>query len=124
MNMVRWFQRSTDRPASPEDGSAQRSPERTWRRLTIGLSLGLALVIWSALAWQPIVAPDLQLGRPSPRDIQADRTVTYVSEWRTEQERARAESSADTVVYSRDMSIPIQQRAELKNLLQTIYPDP
>ena len=120
MNMVRWFQRSTDQPASSGDESAQRSPERTWRRLTVGLSLGLALVIWSALAWQPVIAPDLQLGRPSPRDIQADRTVTYVSEWRTEQERARAESSADTVVYSRDMSIPIQQRAELKNLLQTI----
>jgi membrane-associated HD superfamily phosphohydrolase len=120
MNMVRWFQRSTDQPASSGDGSAQQAPERTWRRLTVGLSLGLALVIWSALAWQPVIAPDLQLGRPSPRDIQADRTVTYVSEWRTEQERARAESSADTVVYSRDMSIPIQQRAELKNLLQTI----
>lgn len=120
MKIVRWFHRSS-RPGQPQtDESSQHSPERAWRRLMVGLSLGLALVIWLALAWQPAIAPDLQLGQPSPRDIQADRTITYVSEWRTEQERARAESSADTVVYSRDMSIPIQQRAELRNLLQTI----
>lgn len=120
MNIRRWFHRSARAGQSQGDDLSPQSPERVWRRLIAGLSLGLALVIWLALAWQPVIAPDLQLGRPSPRDIQADRTITYVSEWRTEQERARAESSADTVVYSRDMSIPIQQRAELKNLLQTI----
>ena len=120
MNIRQWFHRSTRTGQSQTDEPPHYSPESGWRRLTAGLSLGLALIIWLALAWQPTIAPDLQLGRPSPRDIQADRTITYVSEWRTEQERARAESSADTVVYSRDMSIPIQQRTELKNLLQTI----
>ncbi|PJF24668.1 MAG: phosphohydrolase, partial [Phototrophicales bacterium] len=120
MNIRQWFHRSIRVDQSHGDESAHQSPNRAWQRLTAGLSLGLALVIWLALAWQPMVAPDLQLGQPSPRDIQADRTITYVSEWRTEQERTRAESAADTVIYSRDMSIPIQQRAELKNLLQTI----
>ncbi len=121
MNIARWFQRSIRSGQPPQmDDVRTHAPERARRRLMAGLSLGLALIIWLALAWQPSIAPDLQLGRPSPRDIQADRTITYVSEWRTEQERARAESSADTVVYSRDMSIPIQQRVELRNLLQTI----
>ena len=120
MTAMQWFHRLFRRRQPQTDEPPYRSSERTRRRLTAGLSLGLALVIWLALAWQSTIASDLQIGRPSPRDIQADRTITYVSEWRTEQERARAESSADTVVYQRDMSIPIQQRAELKNLLQTI----
>lgn len=97
-----------------------RHVERVWRGRLAVVSLSLALIIWVALVWQTASAPGLQPGRPSPRDIQADRTVSYVSEWRTEQERARAESSADTVVYRRDLAIPIQQRAELKDLLQTI----
>ncbi|MDW8145691.1 MAG: HDIG domain-containing protein [Roseiflexaceae bacterium] len=120
MNVRQWFHRSARTNQPQSDELPHQSPEHVWRRLVVGLSLGLALVIWLALAWQPVIAPDLRLGQPSPRDIQADRTITYVSAWRTEQERTRAESSADTVVYSRDMSIPIQQRTELKNLLQTI----
>lgn len=120
MNIPSWFRRLSRTRSRQTSEAPHRSPERMWRRLIVGLSTGLALAIWLALAWQPVIAPDLQPGRPSPRDIQADRTIVYVSEWRTEQERARAESAADTVVYSRDMSIPIQQRTELRNLLLTI----
>ncbi len=116
----RWLHRLGVRAQNQSGEQSARHLERSWRGRLAIISLGLAVIIWVTLTWQTASAPGLQPGRPSPRDIQADRTVSYVSEWRTEQERARAESSADTVVYRRDLAIPIQQRAELKDLLQTI----
>ncbi|HWQ15727.1 MAG TPA: HDIG domain-containing protein [Roseiflexaceae bacterium] len=81
---------------------------------------GLALALWAIMTVRGPSTPGLQPGQPSPVSIQASRSVTYTSAWRTEQERARAESAPDTVVYARDPSIPIEQRAQLAGLLQTI----
>ncbi|MEN9933462.1 MAG: hypothetical protein RLZZ387_41 [Chloroflexota bacterium] len=82
--------------------------------------VGLALALWAISVVRAPSTPGLQPGQPSTVSIQANRSLSYVSEWRTEQERARAESAADTVVYARDPSIPIEQRAQLAGLLQTI----
>ncbi len=94
--------------------------ERRQVRVLGVISVGLALALWAILAVRPPSLVGVVAGHPSPVSIQASHTVTYVSQWRTEQERARAESSPDTVVYTRDPTIPIQQRAELSGLLQTI----
>jgi putative nucleotidyltransferase with HDIG domain len=81
---------------------------------------GLALALWGIMTVRAPTTPGLQPGQPSPVSIQASRSRTYTSAWRTEQERARAESAASTVVFARDPSIPIEQRAQLAGLLQTI----
>lgn len=118
--MSQWFHRPDGHSRRHSGEQPDRAVEHAWRVRLAVASLSLAMVIWVVLAWETTVAPGLQPGRPSPRDIQADRSVSYVSQWRTEQERARAESSAATVVYRRDLAIPVQQRTELKDLLQTI----
>jgi putative nucleotidyltransferase with HDIG domain len=83
-------------------------------------SLVFGLALWAALAVQPPANPNLRPGQPSPVNIQARHSVTYVSEWRTEQNRSRAESAPDTVVYARDLNILTQQRLILSDLLQSI----
>ncbi|HMO56754.1 MAG TPA: HDIG domain-containing protein [Roseiflexaceae bacterium] len=93
---------------------------RAQRHLLVLLGVGLWLVLWGLLSVRLPTTPGLKPGEPSPVTIQAGRTVTYVSAWRTEQERARAESAPDTAVYQRDPTIPVQQRLQLVNLLQTI----
>lgn len=96
----------------------------TWlrhQRVAIGLSsLLLTLAIWACLAIQPPTTPGLQPGVPSPVSIQAERSVDYVSTWRTEQERTRAESNPTNIVYLRDINLLSEQRRQLDTLLQTI----
>jgi putative nucleotidyltransferase with HDIG domain len=52
--------------------------------------------------------------------VRANRTLSFSSEVLTEEKRFRAENAADTVVYARDPLVPIAQRAQLDQLLQTI----
>jgi putative nucleotidyltransferase with HDIG domain len=100
---------------------AARLPSLQRRRIAPVLAaLALASVLWALLAVQLPANPALRPGRPSPVSIQASRSATYTSEWRTELERARAESDSDTVVYTRDMNSLTQQRLLLSDLLQTI----
>jgi putative nucleotidyltransferase with HDIG domain len=102
---------------------ATPAPRDLMRRRNLHLAVacvGLALALWAISVVRAPSTPGLQPGQPSTVSIQANRSLSYVSEWRTEQERARAESAADTVVYARDPSIPIEQRAQLAGLLQTI----
>jgi hypothetical protein len=94
--------------------------ERTQHGLLAFVGIILWLVLWGLLSVRLSTAPAIRPGEPSPVTIQASRTATYVSEWRTEQERTRAESAPDTAVYLRDPTIPVQQRQQLVNLLQTI----
>jgi cyclic-di-AMP phosphodiesterase PgpH len=84
------------------------------------VSLALALALWSILVVHLPTTPGLQSGRPSPMDIRARRTVSFVSNLLTDQERFRVENSDDTQVYLRDSDIPTQQRTQLADLLQTI----
>jgi hypothetical protein len=117
---LRWnFGLWRGRQAARAAASPRDEQRLAWMRLA-SASVALALGLWAILAVQPPPNPGLQPGQPSPVNVQASRSVTYVSTWRTEQERARAESAPDTVVYTRDPSIPIQQRAQLAGLLQTI----
>lgn len=116
----KWRFRSARRG---REGRAPRSPaehERRQRRHLVLVSLLLALALWAILAVRPPTRPGLQPGSPSPVDIRARRSISFESKLLTEQERIRAESSADTEVYTVDSSIPIEQRTRLSSLLQTI----
>jgi len=105
------------RPQTPSYGLRRRA--RRQRVILVLVIVTLALVLWAILAVQP---PTLSLKRdqPSPISIQASRSIAYTSESRTALERARAESSADTVVYARELSVLTQQRSLLSDLLLTI----
>lgn len=103
----------TSRPAAGALAKRQRS-------VLVGVCVLLACAIWSILIIRPLVNPNLRSGSPSPIDIRASRTVTFVSKLLTEQERIRVESSPDAVVYTRNPNIPIEQRGHLSDLLQTI----
>lgn len=93
---------------------------RSQRRHLLLVTLVLAAALWVLLAVRPPTIPGLRLGFPSPASIQSPRPVSYVSDLLTEQERARAESAAETIVYQSDPAVPTQQRIQLDGLLQTI----
>jgi putative nucleotidyltransferase with HDIG domain len=107
-----WRERRSSRAAS--DPKVQR------RQPLVLICLLLALALWAVLVIRPLTDPNLRPGRPSPVDIRSPRTITYVSDSLTEQERIRKESSPDAVVYTSDPNIPIIQRTQLAELLQTI----
>lgn len=94
--------------------------ERRQRLYLLAITVLLAFWLWGVLAIRSTRPPALDIGRPSPVSIQADRSVTYESEWRTAQERVRAERAPDTIVYTRDTGVLIRQRYELNRLMQTI----
>lgn len=106
------------REARTPDTPAEQERRQRARLLLVTLTLGLAL--WAILAVRLPTVPGLSPGKPSPIDIRAPRSITFVSKLLTEQERIRAESAADTVKYTLNTDIPIQQRAQLSDLLQTI----
>ncbi len=94
--------------------------ERRQRFLLVLVSLLLALALWALLAVRPPTTPGLSPGKPSPIDIRARSSIRFTSKLLTEQERIRAESAAETAKYTSDPEIPIQQRVQLDELLQTI----
>ncbi|MBK9713900.1 MAG: HDIG domain-containing protein [Kouleothrix sp.] len=116
----RWIQRlgrgrrEVRQPRSPAEW------ERRQRRILTLVSALLALLLWGVMAVRLPANPGLRRGSPSPIDFRAPRTLTFASESQTEQERIHAESSPEAVVYVRDSSIPVQQRANLADLLQTV----
>jgi putative nucleotidyltransferase with HDIG domain len=116
----RWFNRAG---RGRWEARGQRTPARQLRRqhrmlvLVCGL---LALALWAILAVQVPTYTGIVPGNPSPIDVRAPRTVIFESELLTAQERIRVESSPDAVVYTRDPNIPVQQRDQLADLLQTI----
>src|ERR1700712_314402 len=102
------------------EGRASHTPagqKHRQQNLLVFVCVLLALALWAILAVQVPSNTGLQPGRPSPIDVRAPRTVTFVSDLLTEQDRVRVESAADAVVYTRDQNIPIQQRAQLADLL-------
>ncbi len=111
---------SNRRVGAPPLSRAASAAERQKTFILIFVCLFMSLAIWAVLSIRPPAYPGLQAGKPSPASIQARRNTTYVSEWRTQQERVRAESDEDTVVYNRDISILTTQRSHLADLLQTI----
>lgn len=111
------FSRNQSRHSATRPQS--RSRQRQWYHLWLAVVL-LALVIWLILAVRPPTLPGVRPGYPSPVSIRAPRTFTYESELRTEQERARAESSSDTLVYQTFPNVLSDQRTQMLNLFQTI----
>lgn len=105
------------------DTRPTRSPaeqERLQRYQLIVMSVLLALLVWAAMELRPPTTPGLEVGSPSPRDIRANRTLSFTSTVQTQERRFRAENAPEVIVYTRDPNIPIQQRAQLLDLLQTI----
>lgn len=100
----------------------RRPANRVQRQRTVltGVSALFGLALWAIFIIRPLANPNLRPGGPSPIDVRASRTVTFPSEQLTEQERIRAESSPDAAVYTRSPNIPIEQRNQLANALQTI----
>lgn len=106
-------------------------PQINWPAMSIPV-LPLWLVfglLWFLLAmglWMTLVFPMssmygmVEVNRPSPMTIQSPRSITFKSELRTEEERARAENRVENLVYNRDFNIPIQQRQALNDLLIAI----
>lgn len=109
-------------PARRDARGALSPAERTrlQRRHLVLASLVLAAALWAILSVRSPAIPGLRVGFPSPVSIQSPRTLSFVSELLTNQERARAESAADTIVYQSDPSVLTQQRTQLDGLLQTI----
>lgn len=108
------------RPASPVRTPSQAERIRRQHQHLLVATFGLAVVLWAILTVQVSTISGLRVGYPSPVSIQSPRTITFESALLTEQERASAESSPDTIIYRRDASVPSQQRAALSSLLQTI----
>jgi putative nucleotidyltransferase with HDIG domain len=116
----RWFNRagrSWREARGPRTPAAQ---SRRQHRVLLLVCALLALSLWAILAVQVPTYSGIVPGSPSPIDARAPRTITFDSELLTAQERIRVESSPDAVVYTRDPNIPVQQRDQLADLLQTI----
>ncbi len=98
-----------------------RSPQ-TRRTLAFALQ-GLLLFIglWAALVLRlPGEYSELEVGRPSPFQIDAPTETEFVSTIRTNERMARAENRPENIVYQTDRDIPSQQRTQLEELLFTI----
>jgi cyclic-di-AMP phosphodiesterase PgpH len=115
----RWSIRSGRgrREARPRSPAEQ---ERRQRHHLVLVMLLLGLALWAILAVRPPTTPGLRLGSPSPTDIRARRSMSFMSNLLTDEKRLRAESATDTAIYTRDPAIPSQQRTQLADLLQTI----
>jgi cyclic-di-AMP phosphodiesterase PgpH len=116
----RWSIRPVRRRREPRPPRTPAEQERRQRRQLALAVCALALALWAILSARPPTQPGLEEGSPSPSDIRARRSVPFTSELLTEAQRVRAESAVDTLVYTRDSDIPIVQRAQLADLLQTI----
>src|SRR6266545_4438744 len=116
----RWFNRSSRAWREPRGQRTPADQLRGQKRMLLLVCVLLALALWAILAVQVPTYSGIVPGSPSPIDIRAPRTLTFVSDLLTAQERIHAESSPDAVVYTRDSNIPVQQRDQLSDLLQTI----
>jgi cyclic-di-AMP phosphodiesterase PgpH len=116
----RWIIRPQRKRRVPRPPRTPAEQERRQRRQLVLAACALALALWTILSVRPPTKPGLEVGSPSPTDVRARRSVPFTSKLLTDAQRARAESAADTLVYTRDPDIPIAQRAQLADLLQTI----
>src|SRR5512135_2899139 len=95
-------------------------PLRTLRAFIV---IGVALVSYAALVLPLSLRPPalpLQAGDVAPRDMQAPRTMEYVSQVRTEEARDAAEKAVLPVYTAPDPSIARKQIDQLNSVLQNI----
>jgi cyclic-di-AMP phosphodiesterase PgpH len=93
------------------------------RESRIGAILSLLLLIsgiWATLTFSLPGADGLETGQPSPMSIAAPATAVYTSELLTAERRSQAAASSDNLVYLNDGQLPVTQRRELFNLLDSI----
>ncbi len=90
---------------------------RAFILIAVGLVSYAALVL--PLSLRPPALP-LEAGDVAPRDMQAPRTIEYVSEVRTEEARQAAEKSVLPVYTATDPAIARKQIDQLNALLQNI----
>jgi hypothetical protein len=115
----KWSLRKHRDRREPRLTPAQQQERRAGRSFWL-LTLIFSLGLWGILVFRSPTTPGLQPGYPSPVTIQARRTVSYMSNIRTGQARAQAETDPATVAYTRDTNLPIQQRNQMTDLLRTI----
>ena len=87
--------------------------------LLIATSIIAYLALVLPLALRPSTLP-LQIGDVAPRDLQAPRTIEYVSEVRTEEARQAAERAVPQIFAPSDPAIARHQIERLRETLQFI----
>lgn len=87
--------------------------------LLIATSIIAYLALVLPLALRPSTLP-LQIGDVAPRDLQAPRTIEYVSEVRTEEARQAAERAVPPIFAPSDPAIARHQIERLRETLQFI----
>lgn len=93
------------------------------RTLQIVLLILVSIISYGALVLPSLVGPasiSLQVGDVSPSDFQAPQDISYISEVRTEEARAAAESAVAPVYAPPDPSIARKQLERLRAALQYI----
>ncbi|MBC8161448.1 MAG: HDIG domain-containing protein [Roseiflexaceae bacterium] len=110
-----WNNQREARQAS----TVEQQERQAWRSFWL-LTLCFWLLVWSILVARAPVATNIVAGKPSPVTVQSRREVSYLSEVRTEEARAKIETDPETIVYTRDTSIPTTQRNQLTDLLLTV----
>ena len=112
----RWPAALTYTQAARRDLGARRT------RLALTIEGLLLLVgIWAALTVRlPGEYGSLAIGQPSPYSIAAPTSATFVSEIKTAEARAQAESRVENLIFRTDPQLPASQRRDLLLLLDTI----
>ena len=115
------------RGAGEANGSAasgSRRPVEPPLRRTLRALLSV-LILWAAWSIGHIFYSSpahitVVVGEPSPRDIKAPRTVTYVSQVKTEEARRQAAAEVQEVYTGADMRVASEQLHKLQELTDRI----
>ena len=83
----RWSWRLSRGRRDMRPARAAIDHERRQRRLLVLVSALLAVALWATLSIRLPVNTGVRAGSPSPIDVRAQRSMTYISELLTEQER-------------------------------------
>lgn len=83
--------------------------------------LALLLILGAAVApWNSLSRVDLPVGTVADRTIKAPRTLTYVSDIRTQAKRDEAASDERLKVFTRDTTVTARQQTQLDSAIRTL----
>lgn len=87
----------------------------------VALGFGLWFVLAATVApWSVVSQVDLPVGTVADRTLKAPRTLTYISDVRTQAKRDEAASDERLKVYSRDSSVLARQQTLLDTAIRTV----